>query len=177
MATFSKKICLLGEFAVGKTSLVRRFVYSKFDDRYLSTVGVKVSRKTISIARRNEDDIAELVMLLWDLAGGADFDQPRASYLRGVSGAVLVCDLTREATLSRLPLYVKTLRETSPDADLIMAANKTDLPDLREVTEEQVKAVAEQISAPYYMTSAKEGNEVDVLFRHLGRMLVSEPKT
>ena len=177
MITYSKKICLLGDFAVGKTSLVRRFVYNKFDNKYLSTIGVKVSRKTISIPRRSENDIVELVMLLWDLAGGTNFNQPRASYLRGVSGAILVCDLTREATLNRLPIYVEALHEISPHAHLIMAANKSDLTEEYEVDAEQIKTVAEQISTPYYRTSAKEGSEVDKLFRHLGRLLVSESTT
>jgi len=74
VAAYSKKVCLLGEFAVGKTSLVRRFVYNRFDEKYLSTIGVKVSRKTVSVPRGQEMD--ELNMLLWDLAGGERFSQP-----------------------------------------------------------------------------------------------------
>ena len=70
MLTLSKKVCLLGDFAVGKTSLVRRFVYDLFDDQYLSTIGVKVSRKTITVARGQ--DLVELTMMLWDLAGSEE---------------------------------------------------------------------------------------------------------
>ena len=71
MVTLSKKVCLLGDFAVGKTSLVRRFVYDLFDDKYVSTIGVKVSRKTVILTR--DDDIVDLTMMLWDLAGGEEF--------------------------------------------------------------------------------------------------------
>ena len=80
MASVKKKICLLGSFAVGKTSLVRRFVYDLFDDKYITTIGVKVSRKTI-VASRN-GDVVELTMMLWDLAGSEEFDRVRTSYLR-----------------------------------------------------------------------------------------------
>ena len=96
MKAISKKVCLLGDFAVGKTSLVRRFVLNIFEDRYLSTIGVKVSRKTV--VTPGPGDLIELTLMLWDLAGSEEFDQVRASYLRGASGAVLVCDLTRPET-------------------------------------------------------------------------------
>ena len=97
MVTLSKKVCLLGDFAVGKTSLVRRFVYDLFDDKYISTIGVKVSRKTVSLAR--DDDIVDLTMMLWDLAGSEEFSRMRASYLRGAACALMVYDISRPETL------------------------------------------------------------------------------
>ena len=111
---FSKKVCLLGEFAVGKTSLVRRFVQNFFDDRYISTVGVKVSRKTMSFPRAGE--VVELTMMIWDLAGSEEFDRVRASYLRGTAGALLVCDLTRPETLHGLRAYANDLFSVNPVA-------------------------------------------------------------
>ncbi len=89
MVSLSAKICLLGDYAVGKTSLVRRFVYNMFEDKYLSTIGVKVSRKVVAVPRG--DDVVELVLMLWDLAGSEEFDSVRASYLRGAAGALVVC--------------------------------------------------------------------------------------
>jgi small GTP-binding protein len=172
----SKKVCLLGDFAVGKTSLVRRFVYDLFDDKYIGTIGVKVSRKTVAV--RRDDEIVELTMMLWDLAGSEEFDRVRASYLRGASGAVLVCDLTRPETLNSVHRYVQELQDVSPGAQLIVAANKRDLvaqppagsPPALDL--EQVQAAATSLGAPYYLTSAKTGDEVEALFRHLGRQLV-----
>ncbi len=172
----SKKVCLLGDFATGKTSLVRRFVYVRFDDKYLSTIGVKVSRKTISVPCSN--GVVELTMMLWDLAGGEEFDRVRASYLRGSAGAVVVCDLTRPETLDSLQRYAEELRAVCPGADLILAANKRDLVEptppsgRRALDAEQVAAQAAGLEAPYYLTSAKMGDEVEEMFRHLGRLLV-----
>ena len=108
MVTLSKKVCLLGDFAVGKTSLVRRFVYDLFDDKYVSTIGVKVSRKTVILTR--DDDIVDLTMMLWDLAGGEEFAHMRASYLRGAAGALMVYDVSRPETLSSLHHYLRDLR-------------------------------------------------------------------
>ena len=170
MASLSKKVCLLGEFAVGKTSLVRRFVYNRFDDKYISTIGVKVSRKTVAVPRQR--DVVELTMMLWDLAGSEEFTQVRSSYLRGSAGAVLVCDLTRERTLTHLQHYIDDLLNVSPNTQIIVAANKSDLVDQYEIALEQVRLLAKQMGAPVYATSAREGNEVDALFRHLGKLLV-----
>lgn len=166
----SKKVCLLGDFAVGKTSLVRRFVYDLFDDKYLSTIGVKVNRKVVAVPQG--DQVIELSMLLWDLAGSEEFDRLRASYLRGASGAVLVCDLTRPETLSSLVSYAEDLRRVSPGAHLVLAANKSDLTGQLRLTAQEVEAVATSLHAPYRFTSAKTGEEVEMLFRSLGQMLV-----
>lgn len=169
--TFSKKVCLLGDIAVGKTSLVRRFVYNLFDDKYLSTIGVKVSRKTLTVPQG--DDIAELNLMLWDLAGSEEFDQVRASYLRGSAGAVLVCDLTRSDTLNTLQVYANDTWRVSPNAQFVIAANKYDLSDQHQIDPAQVEALAASLNAPCYLTSAKTGVEVNTLFRHLGRLLLS----
>ena len=171
VTTISKKVCLLGDFAVGKTSLLRRFVYDLFNDKYISTIGVKVSRKTVGLSR--VDDVVELTMMLWDLGGSEVFKQVRTSYLRGAAGAVLVCDLTRPETLDSIRSYVDDLFSVSPDAELILVANKCDLADQQRLTPAQIKAVAADLNAPYYVTSAKTGEEVETLFRHLGRLLVA----
>lgn len=171
MVKISKKVCLLGDFAVGKTSLVRRFVYDRFDDKYISTIGVKVSRKTVAVPRG--DEIVELTMMLWDLAGSEEFDQVRASYLRGAAGAVLVCDLTRPETLDHLYDYAGDFSQVNSGVQLAVAANKRDLTDEIEISPASVETVASDLAAPAYLTSAKTGDDVDDLFRHLGRMLVS----
>lgn len=169
--TYSKKVCLLGDIAVGKTSLVRRFVYNLFDDKYLSTIGVKVSRKTLTMPKDN--DLAELNLMLWDLAGSEEFDQVRASYLRGSAGAVLVCDLTRPDTLNTLQTYANDTRRINPQAQFVIAANKYDLSEQHQLTSAQVEALATSLNAPYFLTSAKSGVEVNNLFRHLGSLLLS----
>jgi small GTP-binding protein len=168
--TFSKKICLLGEFAVGKTSLVRRFVYDLFDERYMSTIGVKVSRKTIVLPR--EQEVVELSMMLWDLAGSQEFSRVRASYLRGAAGAVLVCDVTRPETLEHLLSCARDALDASPGIRLAMAANKCDLVNQRRITEDALSRAAALLDAPCYRTSAKTGQDVETLFRRLGQMVI-----
>ncbi|MBX3053642.1 MAG: GTP-binding protein [Caldilineaceae bacterium] len=170
MRTVSKKVCLLGDFAVGKTSLVRRFVYDLFDEKYISTIGVKVSRKTVAVPT-TDGVVVELTMMLWDLAGSEDFNQIRGSYMRGASAAVLVCDLTRPESLTNLGSYLNDLRQINPHVMLIVVANKSDSPEQR-ILEEQVKDAAARLGADYFIASARTGDNVEEMFRHLGRMLV-----
>lgn len=170
MTSLSKKICLLGDFAVGKSSLMRRFVYDRFDDSYMSTIGVKVSRKTIMTAR--DADIVELNMMIWDLAGSEEFSPVRASYLGGAAGAVVICDFTRPKTLQHLNVYVEDFQSIRPGAQILLAANKCDLTDERAFDERAIATVAQAMGLEYYLTSAKEGDEVEAMFRRLGRLMV-----
>jgi len=160
----------LGDFAVGKSSLVRRFVYDLFDEKYSSTIGVKVSRKTVAVP--GEDGaVVELTMMLWDLAGSEDFSQMRGSYLRGSSGAILVCDLTRPDSLLSLDGYLADLRQVSPEATVILVANKSDNPEQRLLLA-QVAETATRLGAGSFVTSARTGENVEEMFRYLGRVLV-----
>jgi small GTP-binding protein len=172
MVSLSAKICLLGDYAVGKTSLVRRFVYNMFEDKYLSTIGVKVSRKVVAVPRG--DDVVELVLMLWDLAGSEEFDSVRASYLRGAAGALVVADVTHPATLAAIPGYVAQVRGLNPSAAIVLAANKQDLVEQRAVSEEEVAQAAAGLRASYFPTSAKTGAGVEEAFRLLGRLAVGE---
>lgn len=171
MREMSKKVCLLGAFAAGKTSLIRRFVHNRFDDKYISTIGVKVSRKTVSIAH-DDKEITKLNMMLWDLDGRSEFDQIRASYLRGTAGAAIVCDLTRTSTLDAIHHHVAGLQQIAPGCQIVLAANKSDLVNEHQVTEVQIQRLAQTYGAPYYITSAKSGDEVDEMFRRLGSLLL-----
>ncbi|HRV93188.1 MAG TPA: Rab family GTPase [Anaerolineae bacterium] len=170
MTTINKKVCLLGDFAVGKTSLVRRFVYNTFDDKHLSSIGVKVSRKTMQVSQIN--GLTGLTMMLWDLADSERFDQIESSYIRGTAGVVLVCDLTQARTLFNLQTHLEDLQQTCPEAKVIVAANKADLMSQQEISPADVAEVAAGFNAPYYLTSAKSGHGIEALFRHLARLLV-----
>jgi small GTP-binding protein len=168
----SKKICLLGDFAVGKTSLVHRFVYDRFDDKYISTIGVKVSRKVVMVPHDASNSVTKISLLIWDLAGSQEFHSLQSSYLRGASGAILVCDLTRPATLDSLPRYLESLQRLVDNAQLAVVANKADLADQRSISEETLAQTASALNAPYYVTSAKDGNQVETLFRCMATALV-----
>ena len=168
----SKKICLLGDFSVGKSSLIRRFVEGRFDERYLSTIGVKVDRKAMQIS--TPDSEVALTLMLWDLAGGPDAGPVVPSYYRGASGAVIACDLTRPDTLPRVTDYAKGFLATNPQARLIVAANKVDLVEERRLGDEELAAVASTLDAALFLTSAKTGEQVEAMFQKLGAQLVEK---
>lgn len=174
METLSKKICMLGDFAVGKTSLVHRFVYDAFSDRYMSTIGVKVSRKPLMINRGGR--MIDLTMILWDLAGSEEFDQMRGAYLRGASGALLVYDLTRSETLASVSTYMTQLRQVNRETALVLVGNKLDLAANDDARLEQAvqegMALAAQLGAPLVVASALTGEAVEDAFRQLGQLLV-----
>lgn len=165
MKIIQKKVCILGDFAVGKTSLIRRYVEGRFDDKYLTTVGVVVSRKSV------EYPDLTLQMLLWDLAGGRDFSQ--SGYLVGAAGALIVCDMTRQSTLSSYRTYADQLRRFNSAVRLVLLANKLDLTDERAIADEQLVALAEEIGSPLLYTSAKSGENVEAGFRSLADLLLS----
>lgn len=167
MNNYQKKICLLGEFAVGKTSLIRRFIEGIFDDKYLTTIGVVVSRKSIAFPQVNVN------LLVWDLAGGRDFSQ--TNYLAGVTGALIVCDLTRPSTLAAYHTYSRQVLQVNAKAQLILLANKSDLSSQREISEEELVAVSNEIGAPYLLTSAKTGDMVEFAFTELARKILNSP--
>lgn len=162
-----KKICLLGDFAVGKTSLIRRFIEGRFDDRYLSTIGVKISRKPIEMAD------STLNLLIWDLAGGDDFSKSGASYLRGAVAALIVCDLTRPDTLAGYQFYTDQMRQINPGAVLLFAGNKADLAEERAILDEEIQAICQTLGGTYLDTSAKTGYQVETAFQLLARQITN----
>ena len=153
-----KKVCLLGDFSVGKTSLIRRFVEGRFDDKYLSTIGVKISRK--QLARPTH----QLNLLIWDLAGGDNHDNKLSGYLRGAAGAIIVCDLTRDTTAYAFARYTEQLRKFNPKAAIVMAANKIDLVEHRQISDAQLTEISQEIDATLLYTSAKTGLNIDQTF-------------
>ena len=132
-STLQKKICMLGGFSVGKTSLVRRYVQSIFSDTYLTTVGVKIDKKTVALGDR------PVSLILWDLAGEDDLASLRLSYLRGAAGYVLVADGTRPATLE-IALSIRKRVEVDYGAlPFAMLINKYDLQDQWAISEEKLE--------------------------------------
>lgn len=170
MRIAKKKICLLGDFSVGKTSLIRRYVEGSFDEKYLSTIGVNISRKTLS------RDSYQLDFIIWDLAGGEEFSAVNANYLRGSAGGILVCDLTRPETLTTVPGYAQLAREVNPRIALLIAANKSDLVEERTITTQNMDALAAELDMPWRITSAKSGDQVLETFHSLATAIESVAK-
>lgn len=174
MSTVSKKICLVGDFGVGKTSLIRRFVERQFSDQYLSTVGVKISQKQIILPVNPEQKIQNLQLMIWDLEGHTKFKTIAPSYLRGSSGAIIVADVTRQETMERLEEHIKLFLSINSQGFIIIAFNKSDLFDEEKVAQllttynfsEQPRVIST------YATSAKTGKDVDLIFEKLAYKIV-----
>lgn len=163
-----KKVCMLGSFAVGKTSLVRRFVQSIFSDAYLTTVGVKIDKKVLRV------DDQDLTMVLWDLYGEDEFQRLRLSYLRGTSGCLFVADGTRRATLDKA-IAMKEAAETALGlTHFVFVLNKSDLVDQWEIDVEKENELAGR-GWSVIRTSAKTGEGVELAFHTLAKaMLVGQ---
>jgi small GTP-binding protein len=170
-----KKICLLGAFAVGKTSLVERYVYSRFDDRYLTTIGVKVSEKRLPpVTPEAGGPAVQFTFLIWDIAGMEKFSPAVENYYRGASGALAVADLTRPETIARLDEVCAHFMTVNPHAKLHFAGNKQDLFDNDTTTLQQLNQMAAAFSSPMLLTSAKTDNNVEEAFLKLAAQLETD---
>ncbi len=166
MTTQSRKVCMLGDFGVGKTSLVARFVRNTFSEKYLTTVGVKVDSKEVPLP---EGRVLKLV--LWDIAGKSALDALNTSYLRGASGLMLVADGTRESTLrSALDLLMQS-RAVLPDAKAILLVNKLDVIERWEVAPTTLAELRRTL--PVFETSARFGEGVEQAFADLAARLAA----
>ena len=155
---------MLGDFGVGKTSLVSRFVRSTFSDKYLTTVGVKVDSK--EIARPGRDAVK---LVLWDIAGRNALDSVGANYLRGASALLLVADGTREASLASALNLLMQSRNDLPGAFAVLAVNKLDLLDRWEVAPATLAELRR--SLPVFETSALSGAGVEQAFAEIAARL------
>lgn len=161
-----KKICMLGATGVGKTSLVSRYVLSLFSDTYLTTIGVKVDKKNVSV------DGADVTLMLWDIYGEDEFQTVRASYLRGASGYLLVADGTRQLTLDTARQLQKTAEDVIGRVPFVLALNKSDLADEWRVDDRVLWRMAED-GWSVIRTSAKTGAGVEDAFLKLTRRMVA----
>jgi small GTP-binding protein len=168
---FSKKIILLGDEAVGKTSLIRRVVVDQFDDKYITTIGTKITAKELQI---NTNEIVTYLRLqIWDILGQKGYTKLHRSSFRGTNGVFMVADITRKDTLKSLENYwIPEVENIAGSVPFIILANKSDLMNRAEFKEKELKGFALKYKAPFYFTSAKNGENVNEAFYKLGdRML------
>jgi small GTP-binding protein len=164
----TKKICVLGDAAVGKTSLIRRFVVDKFDDKYITTIGTKTSKKTLTL-RGGVSDIY-LTIMIWDVLGQKNFEKLHKSAYKGASGAFIVMDITRKETLNTFNSWVNSLYKITGEIPIVVLANKHDLNPA--FGRPEIEAVLEEHEFPYILTSAKTGENVNDAFYNLGKMMI-----
>ncbi|UCF07814.1 MAG: GTP-binding protein [Thermoplasmata archaeon] len=162
------KMCLLGEAGVGKTSLIRKFVVDKFDDKYITTLGTKTSKKTLSI--RNGDSNVNLTLIIWDVLGQRHFTRVKNVAYTGANGAFIVVDLNRKDTLYSFDHWLFSLYEVAGEIPIVVLANKNDLAP--EFGTAEIEEMIADYSFPYYLTSAKTGENVNDAFYSIGKTMV-----
>jgi len=166
-----RKVLLLGDGAVGKTSLVRRFVVDKFSDDYITTIGAKVTKKDMRV--ETGVDMFDISLILWDVLGQRGFHAVQNNSFQGARGVILVHDMTRPETADSLKTYwLPRLKEVAGEIPLILFANKVDLVAERSLAEEKVGWLAAELGCDFYLTSAKTGENVEQGFVTLARQLI-----
>ncbi|MDW5564107.1 MAG: Rab family GTPase [Methanomassiliicoccus sp.] len=159
-----RKVCLLGDGGVGKTSLIGRYVLNSFSDNYIMSFGTKVSKKVIEL-----DDV-QLTLMIWDILGQKSQKALHGAYYNGANGALLVCDNSRPDTLLKLPEWKRDLEEVTGTVPLIPLVNKADLPS--SLGAEEVGEVKKVLGNDFLYTSAKTGAGVQDAFERLGRQIL-----
>lgn len=167
-----KKICMLGSFGVGKTSLVRQFVFKKFEEQYLSTIGVQITQKDLEIFSPVRQENISIKLILWDLAHIEQFDKVIENYFRGANGAIIVVDMTRAQTLTEIERYLTLFLNINPESKLVLVANKCDLVEKDIINLEQLLHFGKLYKAPHFLTSAKTGENVEQIFSKMAKLLL-----
>ncbi len=179
------KVCLLGDPAVGKTSLIRRFVFDSFKDKYISTVGTKITRKALKMEHPDPDKEIDLTLMIWDIMG-RDMDNlssslsqyekfiPPKNFFRNAKGAIIVCDITREDTYTSLTKWYTKLSELSGNVPIIIIGNKADLLHETDFEITKINKLACSCNSESLLTSAKTGKNVEKMFFTIGDYIVND---
>lgn len=168
------KVCLVGEPAVGKTCLVRRFVYDDFQGDYTVTLGTRVAKKDLRLSSVGRDT-GRVTLLIWDIMGQQGIREIlREAYFQGAEGVLMVCDVTRPETLPELAGWRRAVRDVAGEIPSYLLATKIDLREEAKMREDDVKAVSENWMCPYGFTSAKTGEGVEEAFEGLTHLILDD---
>jgi small GTP-binding protein len=168
------KVVLVGDSAVGKTSLVMRYVLDQFNDTYLRTIGAKVTKKEIPISLPDGTPV-QVDMSIWDIMGSRSYvDLVRGSYFVGAQGILAVCDVTDEKSLKGLDGWIHGAFHASGEVPVHILANKADLEDQRVLKRSDIKRFSSSFDASFALASAKSGLNVEKVFIDLATRIVME---
>ncbi|HID37386.1 MAG TPA: GTP-binding protein [Ghiorsea sp.] len=160
-----KKICILGAAGVGKTSLTAQFVYSKFSEKYLSSMGVKIDRKVVHV------DETDVNLMIWDVHGEEKYKKIPTSYLRGASGILMVIDGTRIDTVAVAEEVRQRVLDKLGDVPFVYLLNKSDLQDAWSINENIMQQL-QVTGSPILLTSAKTGDNVETAFSTIAKAML-----
>ena len=156
---------MLGSFAVGKTSLVQRFVNSIFSEKYHTTIGVKIDQKRVQVEN------TEVNLMLWDIHGEDEFQKVKPAYVMGASGYFIVLDGTRRNTVQKGMELQQMVQKTIGEVPYLILVNKSDLKEQWELHDDDLALLREK-GTPVLLTSAKTGEAVEQAFVELTRQML-----
>ena len=174
MATkrLKSKVCLVGEKAVGKTSLVCRFVMNMFDEQYITTIGTRVSKKEVRVSMPERNLTVDVDLMIWDIMGEKGFRELlKDAYFYGANGILAVADLTRRRTLDDLDDWIDGVEQVVGKVPILLAVNKTDLASTAQFQERDVAQFAKAYDSEFFLTSAKTGHKVETAFARLATLV------
>ncbi|HYT00887.1 MAG TPA: Rab family GTPase [Thermoplasmata archaeon] len=162
------KLCMAGEAAVGKTSLIRRYVLDEYDDRYVATLGTKITKKSLTVPRPGGGGRVSVDVILWDIMGTPMLRELlKEAYYHGANGILAVADLTRHHTLAALDEWSRSIRSVAGDIPTYGVVNKEDLHPEREITSAEVESFFRDRAWSWSYASAKTGSGVEKSFQDL----------
>ena len=168
------KVCLVGDSSVGKTSLIRRYVFDDFDDRYISTLGTKVTKRELNVPFPEMDLEIDVKLLIFDIIGEKGFRALlREAYFQGANGIMAVCDVTRGETLESLDGWIDNAYGVTGKVPLHVLANKSDLEDSVVISEREVNQLSRAFDSSFDYTSAKTGDNVERVFELVAKRLAN----
>ena len=170
---YIKKVALMGDSSVGKTSLIRRFVIDVFDDKYIATIGAKVSKRDVEYTL--PDKTIYLTLMMWDILGQHDYKKMRVQGLTGAHGVILVTDMTRPETVKTAEeFWLPEIKEVLGDTVMVFVGNKMDIAGKDPPAAEALKKLAAKVTMPVVFSSAKTGDNVEALFKRIGEAMLAK---
>ena len=162
------KVIVIGDPAVGKTSLLTKFATNKFEEKYLPTIGVSILKEPIEL----EDKNVKVTLMFWDIAGQPQFYMLHRPYYNGADGIILVFDITRSSTFSNINnWYSSAVKYGLSGVPRILIGNKVDLNDERKIILPMAEHLSEKLNAPYFETSALTGDKVKQVFQKIAELV------
>ena len=168
----TKKVVLVGDFSTGKTSLIRRYVDNEFSDTYLTTIGVKISKKILTLEQN--DTNFEMQLMIWDIEGSTGSKPTNPAYVIGAHGLVIVADITRDTSVENIGLHIAECQKIAKNIPIVLALNKSDLIQSDTELQNILEVIKEQNPQVSYVydTSAKNGKNVENIFSNLSELMI-----
>ncbi len=163
------KIILLGDYAVGKTCIIRRYVSDTFEEDYKASIGVDITSQQLTFGNK------QVQLQIWDMSGQTDFRNVRLQFMNGTDCAFIVFDLTRPSSLENISFWIDEIHSVLPELPLVLVGNKSDLTAERQIDSDSAFDAKKKHKMIFYIeTSAKSGDNISSVFTEISQLLLEE---